>query len=486
MLERNEQKVREFDPIFHPRSIAVVGVSEDPTRPGSLYFNHLLSKGFKGRVYPVNLKGGEFFGYRVYRSVREIPESVEYVIVAVPREAVLDVLEDCASKGVKVVQIFTAGFAELGDALGRQLQEEMVKKARRGGFRIIGPNCVGIYSPRVNLPYYAPIPVLGKYGSVAFISQSGSIGARIAYQGDLYGIRFSKGVSYGNGCDLDSTDFLEYLAIDPETKVIGGYIEGVKDGRRLFELLKQVTLEKPVVLLRGGKTPTGAVAALSHTASLISSNEIWEALLKQTGTIGVEGIEEFIDTLLAFQELRDLEGIRIALVSGLVDGGGGQSVLGADVCAALGLEVPSFSEETRKTLGVLLGYVGSILPNPLDLSQAYANPPTIYKAIETISADPNIDLIVFQENFDFLLDFLPKVGSEEVSVFLLNVVRASNKPVIMVLEPGLAERERLTVTKRLLEEAGVLSYPTLERAAKAIYNVFCYSRHRRTKNSGLV
>ncbi len=455
----------------------MVGASPNKRNFGTAYLRALVNNAFKGEIYPVNRSGGNILGVKAYPDLKSIPHPVDYVSVLIPRHQILGLLDDCAAKGVKVVQFFTSGFSESGEEQGIKLEEEMAKKAQESGFRIIGPNCIGVYSPAINMPCGAE-GLLGEVGSTAFISQSGSLALRIVQSGIVCGLRFSKAVSFGNGIDLDSTDFLEYLAVDPETKVIGAYLEGVKDGHRFLQVVEQISKRKPVIVWKGGKTEAGTRTAASHTAALASPHFLWTTALKQVGAIEVSNLEELVDTLLAFQQFPLLGSYGIAIVSGLIDGGGGQSVSAADTCANLGLEVPPFGDEARGQLEALLGQVGSILHNPLDVSQAYGNIDVISRAIEIAMADQHIDLVVIQESMDFLLRRLTWESIERLGDRLIDLCRGQGKPMAAVLQPGLAEPERLKWARKL-SAAQIAVFPTLERAAKAIANMRRYSDHRK-------
>lgn len=472
----NKQDFEALDSFFHPRSIAVVGVSRDMAKAGTFYLQGLLRARFKGKTYPVNSNGGEILGLKAYARVADIPGPVDYVIVSVPRQSVLGVLDDCAAKGVKAVQLFVAGFSELGDEESLKLEGEMVKKARQGGFRLIGPNCIGLSCPAINFPL-GPEAWLAEAGQVGFASQSGSLAGRLTQVGIARGIRFSKIVSFGNGCDLSGLDFLEYLALDPETRAIGCYLEGVEDGRRLFGLLKETASRKPMVFLKGGMTGPGARAALSHTGSAASSAELWTAVLRQTGGILVKNLEEMADALLAFQFLPFPVGRRLTIVSGLADGGGGEAVSATDTSINLGLEVPDFAPQTRHKLTALLGPVGSILHNPLDVSQAYSNHPLIARALDVAAADPNIDAIIIEAVMDNLLRDLPEMMVYAMIDVLIDFKRKQAKPVVVALPPSLSEADRKKTEKRL-NAAEVPVYPSLERAARAIAHLHRYSEFR--------
>ena len=251
-----------LDPLFNPRGVAVIGASNDPSKFGSMFLNALVSTGFP-HVYPVNPKETDVSGLKSFKSVQDIPEPVDYGLVSVPISRILDVIRDCGRKSVKGVAIFTAGFSESIKNEGITLEQEMVNTAKEYGVRLIGPNCVGIYCPSSKLAFFPGLST--EEGNIAFISQSGGHAEELARQASKWGLTFSKIVSYGNGSDLDSTDFLEYLGDDPDTEIVAIYLEGVKDGQRFIRTLRHVAQSKPVVIWKGGYSDNGARAAASHT-----------------------------------------------------------------------------------------------------------------------------------------------------------------------------------------------------------------------------
>jgi acyl-CoA synthetase (NDP forming) len=288
-------------------------------------------------------------------------------------------------------------------------------------------------------------------------------------------------VSFGNGIDLDASDFLQYLAADPKTKVIGAYLEGTRDGTRLFDTMKEVARVKPLVVWKGGRTEAGAQAALSHTGSLASSAAIWSAMLKQAGAIEVRSLEELTDTLLIFQQFGHGQGSRAAIIGGLADGGGGNSVAAGDACMENGLKVPPLSFETKQKLTELLGEVGSILCNPVDVSQAqFRGLATLLQAMDAIIRDTTTDVVLIQEDIEILLPIYSRKGLEEINEFIIELGRRQNKPIIIVLPPGSVEAERLEIEQRLLA-ASVPVFYSMERAAKAIFRLNQYSCRQEAK-----
>ena len=468
-----EEKLKEFEPIFYPKSIAVVGASATSIKTGSVWVEDLRSAGFPGLIYPVGFSGGRIGNLEILPNLRLIPGEVDYVIVAVPRQSALDLLDDCVAKNVKAVHFFTAGFSEMDTQQGRKLEEQMLEKARQGNVRIIGPNCIGVYCPEHKIPFV--MGILGETGSVGFISQSGGIATKLVTIGMTRHINYSKGVSFGNGIDLDASDFLQYLAADSKTKMIGAYLEGTRDGIRLFNTMKQAARTKPLVVWKGGRTEAGAQAAMSHTGSLASSAAIWSGMLKQTGAIEVHSLEELTDTLLIFQELGRGQGTRVAIIGGLADGGGGNSVAAGDACMENGLEIPPLSFDARQGLSKLLGEVGGIMCNPVDVSQAqFRGLATLFQAIDLVVRDTISDIVLIQEDTDILLRVYSRKGLEEINGFLIELARRQDKPIIVVLPPGSIEAERLQIERPLLA-ASIPVFCSMERAAKAIYRLNQYS-----------
>ncbi|MDY6842836.1 MAG: CoA-binding protein, partial [Thermodesulfobacteriota bacterium] len=264
----------DFNRAFNPKAIAVVGVSAiDPDSlpkgrflGGLGFVQNLKERGFSGRIYPINPKAKEIAGLKVYPNVASVPEPVDLVVVAVPAKALASVFEDCIAANAKNIHVFTAGFEETGEEEGKRLGQEIKEIAQRGGLRIVGPNCMGLYVPSARLAMWHEGCTQG--GAVAFLSQSGRIAQDYVEYAQGCGIKFSKVISYGNALTLDCTDFLEYLAHDPETRIIGMYLEGLKDGRRLTEQIKKINSDKPVIIWKGGLTEPGSRAVSSHTASM--------------------------------------------------------------------------------------------------------------------------------------------------------------------------------------------------------------------------
>ncbi|MCX6000705.1 MAG: CoA-binding protein, partial [Chloroflexi bacterium] len=278
--------MRILESVFSPRSIAVVGASSNPrARVNQNFLQPLLDLGFKGKIYPINPHVTELMGQKAYASVRDVPDTVEQVVCCLPARMTPKVIEDCAAARVKVVIFYSAGLAETGEEVGVELQREVVEIARRGGVRIIGPNCLGVHCPGAGITFESN--GRRQSGHVSFLSQSGGNAREIILLGAQRGVLFSKGISYGNAADLNETDFLECFASDADTAIIAAYIEGIKEPRRFLDALTRATAAKPVVVLKGGKTHGGTRAVNSHTGALAGSTETWNALCQQRNVIQV-------------------------------------------------------------------------------------------------------------------------------------------------------------------------------------------------------
>lgn len=316
--------------------------------------------GYEGKIYAVNPRGGEILGLPVYKSLREVPAPVDHVVSCIPAGETPRVLEECAEVGARTFQLYTAGFAETGEPEGIELQRRLLEIARRHKIRVLGPNCMGIYCPSSKVSYCMNYPREG--GPVGLISQSGSNATYIIRSAIVRGLRFSKAISYGNACDIDECDLLDYLADDPETRVIAAYIEGTSDGKRLREVLTRAASLKPIVVYKGGYTSGGARAAASHTGALAGSDSTWEGLLKQVGAIKVHSVDEMVDMVVALLHMVPPRGINACAVGN----GGGASLLATDELERAGFRLRPIPSGIRDRLRQLVPLAGSMLRNPID------------------------------------------------------------------------------------------------------------------------
>jgi len=463
--------------LFHPRSIAIIGVSSDMRRisGGRRFLMSLMNMDFKGKLYPVNLGGGEIWGLKIYPSLNDIPDKIDYVISAIPAEYVPQLLMDCAGKGVKAVHIFSAGFSEIADASGRELQSHLIKIARRTGIRIIGPNCMGLYYPKAGLGFFRELPK--QSGPFGFISQSGGNSGYVIREGASRGICFSKVISYGNAADLDESDLLQYLAHDPETEVIAGYIEGVKDGRRFLEVLREAARLKPVILYKPGVTKHGIRAIASHTASLAGSDKVWGSLLKQVGAIQVHSIEELVDLLTLFRFMSPPAGRNIALVGT----GGGSIVQSADDYGKAGLNMPLFPLELRQKLEENYpSEAGSSFRNPVDMY--FRSRPLIRKSLKIIADYKHIDLQIIQVTIGIDSNKAqPLIGPYLESIISLSKEINLRSAVVLRLVGPAKFRSFAEKALKSFVEAEFPVFPSSQRAANAITRYIDYHQRRPTE-----
>jgi len=462
-----------IDEIFHPRSIAVIGARSNESLENDGWVSRLIAFGYPGTIYPINPKATEIMELKAYPSIRDVPGPVDLAIFNVPFRISDQIMTDCAAKGVKCAHVFTAGFSETGKPEGIRLQNEIERIAKQAGVRVIGPNCMGLYYPQGGITFGRLLS--NKPGTVAFVSQSGASASRVVAQGTERGIYFSKVVSYGNAIDLDGTDFIEYLSSDPETKVVTSYIEGVKDGRRYFKIIREGNRKKPVIVLKAGITEGGSRAASSHTASLAGSEIIWDSFFRQTGVIRVDDLEELLDVAMAFVYLRRPAGRRV----GIVGRGGGLGVVATDMCEKAGLKVPEFHMETQKRLEQLIPDAGTSARNPVEPDRGLAAWAVFYEeGLKAIDADPNIDFILTHLGIDIYGGFGSRLTQslDEAIRILLKLSKQLSKPLVIVLYAG-GRAETINAVfqaqKRCLE-AGLPVYPSVPTAAKAVSRFIGY------------
>jgi len=474
-----------LDYLFHPRSIAITGVSHDLTKTSisRTYVRGLIEFGFRGKIYPVNPNGGEVFGLKIYPSITDIPDRIDYVISAIPARLTLQLVTDCAARGVKAIHLFTSGFSEIEAEEGKQLEADMLKLARQSGIRILGPNCMGLYCPETNLTFSADFAEQSGFpkqsGPLGFISQSGGNSIYCVNEARARGIYFSKAVSYGNGADLNESDFLEYFADDPETKIISAYIEGVRDGERFRKVLNKVARLKPVIIYKAGTTESGTQAAASHTGSIAGSSSLWDSFLKQAGAIQVHGIEEIVDVAQLFLRIRPPRGKGTAIIGS----GGGPSVQAADDWTNAGFSLPTLPSDIRQRLkDIYQTEAGHIFRNPVDTLMRSEILPTTIKIIADCD---QIDLLLFHIAFDTwsMIDKREIVEPAVASILKLN--NTMDKPVVTVLHCQSTDgaRQLASETQRRLCEAGFAVYPSIKRAASAVSKFIQHNeQHGRQKD----
>ncbi len=466
----NRMNSNELKCFFEPESVAVVGASRNPVKFGHSLLKNLLDLGFKGKIYPINPNASEILGLKAYPNVNSIEDKIDLAIIIVPASKVPQVMKDCASKKVKGVVICSSGFRETGEE-GKKLEEQVVKIASDARIRVIGPNTTGILNTSNKFTTsFAPLPKFKK-GNVAFIAQTGLFAAAAFWSimsKQPFGI--SKIVGLGNKCDVDDAEVLEYLASDKDTEVIAIYLEGVKDGRKLFEVFKRVVKIKPILVLKSGRTLLGAKAALSHTGSLAVKDEIFDAVCKQTGVIRVDGdLEELLDITKAFALQPLPKGNKVAIVT--VTGGGG--VIAADECAKRGLQLAPLSKETLERIRENMPSWASV-SNPIDIEplfEAVGPEESIRIAVEAVMKDEKVDSILVL--FVAVPRLIPYVDLRNAARYLKEI-NIERKPVLTYL---LGFKDTVDMWTSQLEGEKIPVYSSIEQCVSALSCMWKYKQY---------
>ncbi|MFC2045261.1 acetate--CoA ligase family protein [Chloroflexota bacterium] len=471
MKENGKFKVADLNLLFKPRSLAVIGVSSNPHRGGGLLWQRLIEQGYNGGKYPVSIRHDEIGGDRCYRSVRDIEEVVDLAIIAVPAATVEKVVNECADKGIKHIVIHSAGFAELGEE-GAGLQQRLFDIARRNGIRIVGPNCMGLFCPDVQMnTIVEPVDNIKQLsGGVAFSGQSGWATEEFIVGGSSRGLQFSTVVSSGNQADLDTLDYITFFNSDPETRVISAYVEGLKRGREFLNVAREISASKPILICKSGLSAAGARAVMSHTGSVAGSREIWLSAAKGAGIVTADGLEDLIDLTVAFSIPIYPKGRKVGI---LVEAGGGGAVA-SDACERVGLEVKPFSESLKEKIKEFLTeYLPpfSGISNPLDFIWLPADDTAFticVRSIEMLAEE--VDSIVY-------MTYQPFNSPELRPRYIKELCRLRdefNTPIFVV--PPHPSREAVAMQEFTM--AGLPAFYSFGRATKSIAAIAKYQEWR--------
>lgn len=455
---------------LNPKTIVVVG----DKGPNFQWITNCAE--FTGNLYSVQLDekevaGIEAKGIKNFRSLMEIPGEVDLVICAVPRNVAPFIVADAVKKQVGGVAMYTSGFVETTEPIGIELQAKIVAIANEANMPLVGPNCMGIYNRRLGVKF-TTTQQKGEGGAISIVSQSGTHGVGITVGAQRLGVPVTRTISIGNAAVLNEADYLEYLLDDPETPAIAMYLEGIRAGRRFFELLREGTKKKPVIIWRGGRTRAGARAVKSHTASLASDDAVWMALMRQCGAISTESLEDTIETIAALVHTPKSSKKNMALVAMT----GGQSVAITDQFERAGFEVPELSDSSYQRLGEFFVTIGGSYRNPFDASSTIGRESdNLQKILEILADDPAIEGVAIElqtrdfekstERLDGMLDLMKRYRDK------------TGQPVVGLIPTGggMGDQEELGSKARVhVANAGFPVYPSFRSGATALGRVRAY------------
>jgi len=480
--------------LFYPQSVAIVGASAQIGKWGHTLTANTISGGFKGPIYPINPKGGTIAGKKAYKSVAEVPDEIGLAAVTVPAGKVLELIPAFRDKGIRNMLLITSGFGETGED-GKRLEAELVKAARTAGVLVLGPNTMGICNPHNNL-YCTGSPIMPRPGSTALVAQSGNMGIQLLAFAEQQGIGIRAFCGSGNEAMMTIEDYLDGFEVDTLTRTVILYVESVKNGRRFFEAARRVGRQKPIVLLKGGRSDAGNRAAASHTGAMTSDIKIFEAACRQAGIVLAKEPMDLLDLAAAFSSLPLPEGRRAAIVTL----GGGWGVVTADLCAEYGLEVPGLSPQLIEKMDQLLPAYWS-RSNPIDLVgiRDPAVPLTALEALmkwegcdavinlgimgrrimvkrfgqSVLKADPQYDQAFVDQMNQQFLDF-----EKQYIEYIVKLMETYQKPIFGV--SLLPDEKNQTLYRIAGSDYKGVFYPTPERAVKSFAKMFEY--HRFLKN----
>jgi len=447
------KKKRGMENFFQAKRVAVIGAAKEEGKIGNVIFQNFLSLPFKGEVFAINPNTPEVMGYKTYKSVRDVPGKIDLAIIAIPSKFVIDAVHDCAKKGITEVVIISAGFKETGNTkLDNELQETLSKHK----IKCIGPNCLGIWSSSGIDTLFLPRLRLKRpeKGGIAFVSQSGALGAAILDLAAEEGFGFSKFVSYGNAMNTNETDLIEYLGDDPETKVICLYTEAITDGKRFLDACKRISRKKPIIAIKGGTSKKGSEATQSHTGSLAGQAEIYYGAFKQAGIIIAQDLEEMFDYLKIFDKIHiKPNGNKVQVITN----GGGYGILATDALERYEIPMaeplPSTIKALQKTMPPIV-----VIKNPTDLL-GDANTSRYKDTFNAYLHDKNVDIILA-----VILPQTPLIDQNELINMLDEMNQIRKKPIITVITGS----EYAINLRKKIEEKGIPCFEFPNNAAKAI------------------
>lgn len=450
-----------LDGLFKPRSVAVIGASNNPLSIGHIVIQNLVDHNYQGAIYPINPKARVIKSFRCYPSILDVPDEIDLVNISIKNTLVPTVLEDCGKKGIKFAIVHTSGFKEMG-AEGLKLERQLVEVAHRHGMRIYGPNSQGVQNSDAAVSLYANftfVPMIPSNISIA--AQSGGVGETLKLNLYRIGVGTRMYASYGNEADVGLNDIIEYYGEDEDTRVIMVSLETLKDPARFLEITRRITPRKPILVLKTGTTAAGVKAVASHTGSLIDQSTMMEALFRKSGILSCQTQQELVEAAVAFSTQPIPRSKRVVMVTNT----GGPAIIAVDKCTAAGLEMAELSPQTCQKLGELL-FTEASISNPVDVV-ATAGAEQYGGTLETLLADPNIDSL--------LLNMVtpPFVDCEALARRVAEIGKTSSKPILCVV---MTIAEKFGEVIRLMRESGMPVYDYAESAAQALINMIEYGQ----------
>jgi acyl-CoA synthetase (NDP forming) len=464
--DRAVARRRNLEKALSPETIVVIG---DKKAGGYIWLR--AQSNFKGKLYSVQIDPKEIpnieqMGITNYLNLSEVPGPIDLAITAVPRQVAPLILKNCLETGVRGVQFFTSGFSETAEETGINLERQLKSLAENADIALVGPNCMGLYNPAVGVCNFPGQPT-GEAGDVCFISQSGTHMVNMAFQGPMRGIKINKGASIGNAIVLNPADYLEMMAEDPGTRVIGMYVEGIRDGRRFLEVLKRATSRIPVVIWKGGITEAGARATFSHTASLATSAAVWQAVVRAGGAVGARSWDALLDAMAMFSHSLPIRGRRVGLVAMT----GGQSVFITDAFASAGMEIPALSQSSYDEFKTFFNIIGGSYRNPLDAAGTIMGPQegNLVRILDILDRDPVLDLIVLEIGTGTAASRWANHEADLISMLdkLADFNRRTSKPFSLIMHHAHME-DLVARARKLAVERGMLVFESFERAAQTL------------------
>ena len=470
-------RLKNLEHAFNPRTVVVIG---DKRMGGYMWLRamaHLKGKLYSVQIDPNEIPGIEAMGVENRKSLAEITEPIDYAVSAVPRQIAPRILKDCVANRVGSIGFFTSGFSETSEELGIRLESELRDIAVNSEIALVGPNCMGLYSPGAGLCNF-PEEKVGDAGDVCFISQSGTHTINFCLQAPTHGITVNKAASIGNVLVLEAADYIDLMAADPATRVIGMYIEGVRDGRRFFDSVRHAAESHPVVIWKGGVTEAGARATFSHTGSLATAEATWRTVVRQSGAVEVVSLDAMLDAVQLFARAKRIGGKRMGLVAMT----GGQSVVITDTFATAGLEIPTLSESSYDELKTFFNIIGGSYRNPLDAGGTIGaghHQGNLDRILEILERDPVIDAIVLEVGTGLRAARWTTHEDEITGLLdkLADFAQRSTKPFAIVMHPAHVETI-VARGKELARTRGLVVFDSFERAAAAFRTAADYWTNR--------